>query len=699
MNDIRKIPIGYYFVGKERIGEVTFRGVNYYVEEGINYFTSFKDAIAKAESKPAIVIDELNDYSSFDYPVILVVEGEYEIDAISINKSLYLIGDNAFLKGSFWYGTIEPKDDCDSFIIDSFSFENIRLNDSRSVEGDYYLTFKNIKYIGAHPWISYFIDPGSKKSRVHLSLENIIVDGIDGYYYGNEFMRISVASLLINNLTYKNTDKLFGFSSFDRNFKNTFTDVDTKYQINNAVFKNNFWQKGITLNSEGYSCISFNKSSFENCLLDETISLFDIKLNDKDLLTFADCDIKDTGSKIFLSGNIKPNQIKIKNTCIAGFDKDENDSFVFNEAKILDSFVLSQLELISDKHELITNADFKVLEEYYDNRKPFYCDMHVHSNSGGTSDGQVNIKDWPKEMNEMNLDFVAIADHRQMRHFFLNEFDDTKFFYCTEPAAILKGNMKYNELHYNMIFPDKYGLKKVLKKYDDLYHFKGDELTGYFDYCEFSHQDLEKVASFISSIGGMFVHAHPKAMLVSDNILDYFFGDHTYIEAFSNDYSSLLSYNDYKLWVKLLSLGKKVYNISGSDSHSHCKNSCINVVYAEEKMNSSLFKYFKKGDFSSGAFGIKMLIGSTSMGGTTKYKKNQKLLIEIDDLFNFYRNSNKNFIVKVISSEGTIYSTIYNGKEKLRLAFETKERKFYRVEIIDLDCMLPFGLSNPIWLD
>ena len=129
------------------MAEVTFRGVNYYVEEGINYFTSFKDAIAKAESKPAIVIDELNDYSSFDYPVILVVEGEYEIDAISISKSLYLIGDNTFLKGSFWYGTIEPKDDCDSFIIDSFSFENIRLNDFRSVEGDYYLTFKNIKYI------------------------------------------------------------------------------------------------------------------------------------------------------------------------------------------------------------------------------------------------------------------------------------------------------------------------------------------------------------------------------------------------------------------------------------------------------------------------------------------------------------------------------------------------------------------------
>ena len=53
-------------------------------------------------------------------------------------------------------------------------------------------------------------------------------------------------------------------------------------------------------------------------------------------------------------------------------------------------------------------------------------------------------------MAEQKVDFVAIADHRQMRHFFLPEFDDTKFFYANEPEAVILGDVKFEKLHYNM---------------------------------------------------------------------------------------------------------------------------------------------------------------------------------------------------------------------------------------------------------
>ena len=152
-----------------------------------------------------------------------------------------------------------------------------------------------------------------------------------------------------------------------------------------------------------------------------------------------------------------------------------------------------------------------------------------------------------------------------------------------------------------------------------------------------------------------------------------------------------------RLWADLLQLGKRVYNLSGSDSHGHCQNSCVSTVYAEKRHNTSLFPYFRSGDFSSGGFGIKMVLGTTPMGGVASYMENSDLLIEIGDLFEIYKD--KQFLVKVISDQGVAYATMFDGKETLRIALKAKQRKFYRVEILDLDTLCVFGLSNPIWLE
>ena len=57
----------------------------------------------------------------------------------------------------------------------------------------------------------------------------------------------------------------------------------------------------------------------------------------------------------------------------------------------------------------------------------------------------------------------------------------------------------------------------------------------------------------------MVVHAHPKTMLVSDDPLDYYFGEHTFIETIYDTVYSAATRNNYQLWQDILALGKHVY--------------------------------------------------------------------------------------------------------------------------------------------
>jgi hypothetical protein len=42
-----------------------------------------------------------------------------------------------------------------------------------------------------------------------------------------------------------------------------------------------------------------------------------------------------------------------------------------------------------------TDADIALLEGLYEGRTPFHGDLHNHSNSGGRSDGKVELRIWP----------------------------------------------------------------------------------------------------------------------------------------------------------------------------------------------------------------------------------------------------------------------------------------------------------------
>ena len=74
---------------------------------------------------------------------------------------------------------------------------------------------------------------------------------------------------------------------------------------------------------------------------------------------------------------------------------------------------------------------------------------------------------------------------------------------------------------------------------------------------------------------------------------------------------------NYELYVKLLSLGKKVYCSAGGDEHECCHDKAITTIYAAEKKNAAYIDRLRHGDFVCGGVGIRMCIGDTVI---TKYQ-------------------------------------------------------------------------------
>ena len=50
--------------------------------------------------------------------------------------------------------------------------------------------------------------------------------------------------------------------------------------------------------------------------------------------------------------------------------------------------ILPDFQLPADPHTVIVSPDFTALDEMYEGRTAYYGDYHVHSDSGGTSDGK-----------------------------------------------------------------------------------------------------------------------------------------------------------------------------------------------------------------------------------------------------------------------------------------------------------------------
>ena len=339
----------------------------------------------------------------------------------------------------------------------------------------------------------------------------------------------------------------------------------------------------------------------------------------------------------------------------------------------------------------------QLLEAAYRGRKVFHGELHDHSNSGGTSDGKCTLDVWKKEMAELKMDFAAILDHRQVRHMYLPEWDDTLFISGTEPGTVITdSHASQKELHYNMLFSNSAELEKVLAAFPE-YHFEGAP-EGHFQYPAFTRQRFGELMDAVRENGGFFVIPHPRQIMVTDDVMDFWFRDHSGIEVFYIDLDHQASLDNYPLWEELLQRGKKVWACAGGDKHAHPRTGALTTIYAEEKRGSAYIPHLRCGDFTSGNAGIRMVLGDTLMGGERPFNKDEKLLLSIGDFHESVCIPGHEYMMALLDDKGVVFKAEVSPDAMRYFSFPVSETaRWMRAEIFDETRKLRIAIGNPIW--
>jgi hypothetical protein len=82
-----------------------------------------------------------------------------------------------------------------------------------------------------------------------------------------------------------------------------------------------------------------------------------------------------------------------------------------------------------------SEADIAQLEKLYESRQPYQGELHDHADTGGTSDGKMKLDDWKMNLLVKDMDFATFADHRQVLHMRLPEWDNALFIGGTEACT------------------------------------------------------------------------------------------------------------------------------------------------------------------------------------------------------------------------------------------------------------------------
>ena len=740
-----KLPKGYYAVQSdfENSSKDTFmyKGISYEVEEGVNLFATLKDANEKATEIPETVIEGLS-YDSFSAPVILFSGGVHKVrlatERPNFTASRILLGQGAcvnsnlpatapfeapelnpkragenetIIKGGHDFGSIWLSNpDVGLLLVDGFSFENFRIADPRrAINQDTDLIFKNIIHISPCGHTLYWIASAGAdvKFEKRATFENIRIKDFSDWDYGGQAMAIHLNKLLLDGVCCDTTDQLFGFSDIPRSSGTLSLNADSsEYTLRNCYFRNIKGENGVSFdgrNPSGHKLyVNVDNCTFvDACRVGESpLQMFGVASS-----KVSNCKFKETrDNKVPAVSVCGEQNVTIENSVFEGFTAD------IAELKIVPPVIHEKIANkpeswtteCEDPHVVIgtNDADFSDIDARYEGYKAYYGDQHVHTNSGGTSDGRVPMKDWPAKMDALKLDYVIIVDHCQMRGYFLPEWDEERFVMGTEPGTVIKDleTAYWGCMHYNMLFPHKYGLAMVLANFPE-FKFQGDELTGRFSYPQFTKERFMELTKYVQSIGGMMVHPHPKALMASNNPLDFYFGEHMYLETLVGYYKTNSSYRSYDLWVDLLKLGKHVYASGGSDTHTEPVNCAVTTMYSKERSGKAFFDVMHSADYTVGAVGMQMCIDGAPMGSELEWKEGMKLTLRVGDFFGPAFVDGDAYELRIITDKGVAYSSIYDGKTTQQVSLEVQKRAFYRAEIVDLNGNYRIAVGNPIWLD
>ncbi len=740
------LPKGYYAVQSDYDNapkdRFTYRGETYAVTEGVNLFRSVAEASAAAVDLPEGVLPGLS-YEKFDAPVLLCSAGNHNVERYTFNRSLVLLGEHAgvnpnvpnedplvcpslnpireenesSLIGSFDWGNLYfLGTDIENVIVDGFTLVKTRFRDLRNDGKKCSLTFRNLIEVGPNGSMLFLVFPAKADSELYrdILIQNVRCLGYDDYGYGGIFAQLCGQRNVLDGICYGDTKQVFGFTTIPRTHANSTPNADTcEYVIRNSYFRNLMGENAIATGARaiGDRAVTFSveNSTFVDASRPNEPVLNPHLANDRCTLTVSGCRFVDTrentGAVISLFGPGR--DVSITDCTYTGFAAEtvELPEPPVTAPDYLENHAENWTTETADPHCVIgTDAqDFSALDARYAGMKAYYGDLHVHTNSGGTSDGKTPIEDWVRIMDEKALDFAAVVDHRQMRGFFLPAWDDERFIIGTEPGThIVEGlnacRLGMNVIHYNMLFPHKYGLAMVLANFPE-FEFRGDELTGSFQYPSFTKERFCELVKYVQSIGGIFVHPHPKTMLCSDDPLDFYYGEHTYIETLYGSPATHATFKNYELWTDLLAMGKRVYASSGSDTHAGISNGCVATFYTSERSGLAFFNRMHEADFAVGAIGMKMCIDGHPMGSEIAYREGMKLTLRLDDFFPRAWRDNIAYEFRIVTDRGIAYSSMFNGRHPQAVEIEVQKRAFYRAEIFNHTIGCWFSLGNPIWLD
>ncbi len=342
------------------------------------------------------------------------------------------------------------------------------------------------------------------------------------------------------------------------------------------------------------------------------------------------------------------------------------------------------------------NKDIAKIDALYAGKKPFYGELHDHSSCG---DGKNTLQEWKAGMEALQMDFATIVDHHQVAHMYHQDFVDGMFLGGTEPGTTITDmEAARPRLHYNMIFADPKPLEQLLGEFEE-YQFTGGQ-DGYFGYPRFTQQRFTQLVERVLELGGFFVHPHPKQLMDSKNALDYWFADDTGLEViytYHSDRDGEYTKDNYKLWLQLLDLGKRVFATAGNDEHHMPSDKALTTIYAECRSSASYLEHLRKGDFVAGPVGIQMCVGDTTMGGKCSFD-GQRLALRIGDFHPSVADPTHTYRMVLYAGKHRVARKDISCEENTYFAWNTKaDVPFYRAEVWDTTLHSRIAIGNPIW--
>lgn len=713
-----QLPVGVYAVSGEfenRNGQVSFmfKGREYTAQVGENAFPtldwltpmtleSVREPFCGYADIPVVVIpagkvymgnaqEKAQRFNTF-MPCALAILGENA--GISPNGAdLRTPGDRkpeTKLQGSFYFGCINIGGEKDGVLtLDGVTLRG-KICDSRTGGKNAGLAVKNTIIQAENPYNLILATAAFQGERM-LSVTDCRVDGISSIAGEGCLFAAMAGSVTVERLYMTNTRKFLGMTNYAHAQVN---DV-TRVVIRDSLFENCASTHGLTVNLPPESKADI---LVENCefldFVPEDDSVITAVLPADSKLTVRNTQMsgKSAAPAVLVDGDMIG--VCVENVTQTGFAALCEKKPVRRTAAEAD-----RVYPIVDPH-MCVEGDFSALDRLYDGRNIYFGDFHCHSASGGTSDGKAPIETFVEEMKKKQLDFAAIVDHRQMRHFFLPCWDEQYQICGTEPGMALnepERPLLGRKMDYTMIFPDKTGLKKVLDAFPE-FGFEGDALTGSFRYYGFTLERFRELAEYVYGIGGLLSHAHPKSLMVSEDPMDYYIGEHVPLETVHVDPKAFASRQNRELWVALLKLGKRVRTHGSSDSHGPVSNRGLTAVYAPRHHSTDILNVIRSGDCTAGGVAIRMCIGDAVMGASVAYQPGETLLISVDKFHPAHIEPDTVYCLKVYTDRGLAYAREFDGS-KQTLALAVEKRSYYRVEITNESDGDMVALTNPIWLD